>query len=74
MAADWNNPVHYKPGHGAGLFLVHWRMCPMCRDGIEDPVEVFFKAGPSEVEVANFRRLWPLLINDMLKCGEYIYS
>ena len=42
----------------------------MCRDGIDNPVQVFFEAMPSDEEKAEFQRLWPLMIKDMEECGE----
>ena len=73
-AGDWYNPRHYKPNDGAGLFLVHWRTCPFCRDAIDDPVFFFFTYRPlvSIQELCEFARLWPLLIADMMSKNEPI--
>jgi len=72
VAADWSNPRHYKPSDGAGLYLVHWRTCPFCRDAIDDPVFSFFTHRPlvSIPELCEFARLWPLLIADMISKNE----
>jgi len=69
-AIDWENSVHYTPADGAGMFIVHWRYCRTCRDGTDNPVQVFFEANPSDEEKAEFQRLWPLMIKDMEECGE----